>query len=154
MDYFTRKRFYKGLILILVLLNISTLAYIIITRNPRPSSSDGQQDLLITELGFEGDQLSQFLDMRKTHHDKVESIMDRIDSNKNAIFEIIHNEGSREEALPYAQKLGQLQVELDMETYDYFLAVHELCNSEQKDKLDDLIEHIRHPVPGKRGPSM
>ncbi len=168
MDAFKQKRNLIITIVLLVLLNLVTI-FLLWFGNPARQSklreskiveqkNERLQELLKEELGFDEDQIKQFLRLRQDQQEKAKDVQNNIQQIKKQMFDAVLQDNPPEELSDSLLKLSQEKMgELEQLTFDYFLDLRKLCKPEQLDKLKILINDFFHQVPPKgknEGPPM
>jgi protein CpxP len=160
MDIFKQKRFLVYIIILLVILNISTLFMMWIGRPPLPPAPRSPispehekariEQLLKYELGFDKAQAEQYLRMRREHHERVTSLKIEIQQIKRKMFDEVLKDNPQPMPSDSLLKLTQeKQDNLERQTFQHFLDLKKLCKPEQQDKLKLLVHEVfRHrPAP-------
>lgn len=133
-------RFYKILILVLLLLNISTVYFLWSStkKHGRPGKNE-----LVEMLNVEGTAKKKILAMQETHFSKKDALIQR---SRNLHEELFHsfNDTSKDstEISQLIDKIVENQRETEQMTFDYFKSVSELCTPEQRIRLQELIHDV------------
>jgi len=125
-------KFYKRLSILLVLINIGTLAFIWFARPPHGPSPVGE---LAERLGI-NEHISEINNLEEEHHKKKRKLMSKDRKLHNQLFKKI---GSNEDVTALREKIAQNYIEIELETYNFFDSVAVHCNKEQ---LSELIETV------------
>ncbi len=125
----------------------------------RPGGPGGPFNYLTAELKFDQKQKDAYSLLRDEHHRKAEQLQDSIRHAKDELFNMLHETNATEEQIMVqANKAAAFSIQLDTLTFHHFQKVRMLCNPEQKEKFDAVInEALRSmggphpgPPPGER----
>lgn len=159
MDIFKQKRYLVIVIILLVVLNLTTILMLWLNKLPDPSSHKEEfgpkqkkehiQQLLKDELDFDDSQVEQYLIMREKQSEKVSALHNEIRQIKKQMFDEVLEDVPQPMLSDSLLKLSQAKmVELEKLTFNYFLDLKKLCKPEQQDKLKFLIgEFFRQNQP-------
>lgn len=131
---------YKLLIVFLVLINGVTL-YITFTKR-------GHRDMrfeLVDQLQMEGHQKEAVLDLQRKHFEIKDQLMDQNRRLKDSLFNILKMT-TVDTAISNAilKQLAERHEYIEKMTFEHFVNVAKICNTEQKQKLVDAITHTFH----------
>jgi periplasmic protein CpxP/Spy len=157
-------RFLKITIIVLVLVNISTLAFMWSGRKhheghmPPPHGPNGAFDFLTHELNLDESQIKQFDALRKEHHEEAMIIQEKSRKMHHRFFDLLKNMPA--DSLVSAQladSMAMCQKQMEMLTFNHFKKVRDICKPEQQKKFDEVINEALemmapHPPKGPRGP--
>jgi Spy/CpxP family protein refolding chaperone len=164
MDIFTKNRFTFWTIVILVILNISTISMLWFNQNRRigasPQIREPRQDqrtlqFLQKELNLTDEQIQQYDQLRQTHAEQTRLLVNDVrDSKREMMNEIFNDEPDIARAMQIADLIGKKQTELERITFKHFSDLKELCGKEQLDKLHELMDEFfrRNPPEGHQEP--
>jgi Spy/CpxP family protein refolding chaperone len=148
--FFSQNRLLIGLVIFLLVLNISAISSIIYhrvreTKNislpvqppvPREARIPGEGRFLRDFLELDRNQFEQFRNTRHAFQAKAFSITEELREKKVEFLEELNNNnpdtGRIEEI---SEDIGQLHKELRLETGKYYLKLRRICNPEQQQKL-------------------
>jgi hypothetical protein len=159
MEQSNLKRLYSWVIIILIILNISTLAFLWYSYNRRPVNHlppqrENEKELRINfmknELGFDdaqGKKLEEILDKHFTDRRIIE---DSIKFFKDEITkEILKPASDNNRIKELAEKIGSLQVRIEILLSEHFQSIKNLCKPEQLNKFEHFLNNIfEHQAPG------
>ncbi len=159
MDLIKQNRFIGWVIAILVILNLVTVA-IIWTLYFDQSHSSVKPDkvsppsdpilLMQREIGLTDGQAQQYEQLREKHKGDMRAINDELDDLKLQMADEVFNPGLDEKQIKsLAEKIGQLQTELEKLRFNHFRELALVCNEEQKAKLHPILRQVF----GKKGPN-
>jgi hypothetical protein len=151
-------RFFKIIIVVLLLINIGTLGFLWLGRErPRqhmppppppeerpdgPGRPGGAAAFLREQLQLTEAQETAYRKMREQHHATVVAIRDEMKEHKKALYtllksadsNIIHTDEQR-----WLDSLAAAQRRIEMITYRHFREVRALCSPQQQQKFDQVI---------------
>lgn len=139
--------FLKITIAVLILLNIGLIGSQWFGFN-KNGKMPPPPDQLIVEVGFSEDQIIEFEEFRKEHHQGGIELKKEIADTRKRFFALLKSE-NMEEYNRLKIKLGELE-QLEMESlYGHFKKVRGICDSEEQKEAFDLI--IGRSIPGQNG---
>ncbi len=157
MNYFLKKRLVFWGIILLVVMNLSSLATVWWQKHMRPGPPPGGMDeprrarhILKKELGLTDSQSKQFERIQHQHRRNSEEIHENMKNLKHDLFAQLAVDSIDEDKIEQLTlKIGQAQSELEVLTFRHFLELKNLCNDEQQKRLSSLISEL---LPGRRPP--
>ncbi|MGD9488186.1 MAG: hypothetical protein AB7W47_09195 [Calditrichaceae bacterium] len=159
MDIFKQKRYLWITVIVLLILNISSLTVLWMGRpdGSRPQKAQNDpvteanriQELLKAELDFDETQSLQYLKLRREHRQKAVQLQKDISRIKKQMFDEVLLENHKQELSDSLLALAQeKQARLEKITFQHFLDLKKLCKPEQQDKLKILLnEFFRKNAP-------
>ena len=151
MEYFTKKRFVIWIIVILVLVNITALATIIIQNRKMHSFSKPNKhteknefpDFIKGELGLDDAQSGKFNKLMEEHFSHIGATMKKIIDLRNKTMEAIFSDNPDSNLIKkYSEDIGKLQTELEADNMNHFLKLKTVCTPEQQKKLINLMKEL------------
>ncbi|WP_422107995.1 Spy/CpxP family protein refolding chaperone [Winogradskyella sp.] len=113
-------------------------------------------NFITKRLDFSEDQLKQFNALEVGHREKMTSISEQIRRSKDALFNNVSKANIDRSVIDsITSVIGDYEKEKDLEVFNHFRAIYNICNESQKAKFDDLIKdalHRRRPPRGHRPP--
>ena len=157
MDIFKRNRNLIITIVVLVIINITTL---LLLWFGRPNATDLRgsgnekvriQEMLKAELGFSDKQAKQFIDLRQNHKEKSIKLDDEIMVLKKEMFaEAMY--GNKSNISDSLLNLSlQKQSQLEKLTFEHFQKLKQICTADQQKKLFEIVHRLIGP-PQHGGP--
>lgn len=147
-----KKQVIIGVIILLVIINLSALITIIfhnikenkqltqeefIREDPRQK---GMNYFLRDELNLSNEQFESFQSINKQYFKESRDIAFKLHNNRILMLEEIANKNPNTENLnQIAKDIGDLHYELKLNTIDHFLALKSICNKEQQILLQDFF---------------
>lgn len=171
MDVFKQNKILIWIIIILVVINLGTVAgmwishlsrkphHEILVHQPphlpdRKSPGIGRFEMLGIELQFDEEQMSKFNEFRSGHQNEMKNLTEKINEKKKQILsEISAPEPDTVKVGILFSEIGQYQTFIEKEIFSHFLKIKMICNGEQKLKLEKILKDISepkfppHPVP-------
>ena len=137
------------LFVFLVVMN-SVLLFLVLNKPDKKHKPP--KDFITSELNFKGGQLSEFKDLEKQHHNKMQSIDAKFHNLKQDLFANIQTaDFSNAKRDSITTLLGELSVLRETEIFSYFKQIDGLCNAKQKNKLKSILSDALKKGPGKVG---
>ena len=139
-------RFYQGGIVVLIILNISLIGWQWFGMKPEPPRP---QEILKRELQLTDVQMKDYVELIREHRKVADAIENEMRQLKRNLFNFSQPDSTKE---VIAQKISQVQQQLDIQTYMHFKKVRELCTDEQKSKFEEVLLKAldRRPRPKPR----
>lgn len=106
------------------------------------------QNLLGNELGFDEEQINQFLKVRDDHKKRTSEIQDNIRQIKKQMLNVILQDNPPAVLSDSLLKLSLENIsKLDNLTFEHFLKIRKICKPEQLDKLKILLNDFYREGP-------
>jgi hypothetical protein len=156
MDIIKKNKLLFGVIIILVLLNLTTIFMLwygkpkpFIDRPDMPDHKNGRlENLLKVELGFSEDQIEKFILLRDEHRKNIFKLNEEIRSIKKTLFDKIILDGYQKEISDSLINLSlEKQKEIEEHTIRHFIELENLCEKDQKSKLMNIMHKLLGPPP-------
>lgn len=149
MDYFSKKRFSLGLVLILLIVNIaaiSTMLYHILSER----SSAGQKteipsasQVLISELKLSDEQRERFQIINQFYNQQSCDIASKLTEKRSEMLTQLGEEAVDTLVLnTIAEDIGKLHTELKLLTIQNFLELKKICTPDQQPLLSKIFEDM------------
>ncbi len=166
MDIFKQNRFLGSVIVLLVILNLMTLAMLWLGRPQRPAGrpapagqgrdqrrgEDQLQNVLRGELAFDDTQIEEYRQLTRRHREDVRRLNEEIRRTKQQMFEAVLEDSPKPELSGSLLALAQQkQAEIERSTFQYFLDLKNLCRPDQRGQLRAIIEDLFRQAPGRQG---
>ena len=150
-------RFWKGSVVLLVLINI----FLLVVNFLPPGKEDTHKgpppgaplsDMLIRELDFNEDQVAKFISLRDAHRALMNDSREKQRKIRSAFFAGLKDSSITDSIRnSIHSELTKLIKESDIITFQHFREVRALCDEGQKVKFDRIIEDIIEKI-GRPGP--
>lgn len=152
MNYFSSRRFWIFVIVLLLVINITALVTIWLQRHP-PQRRGGPPHMndpaeatsffLRKELGFTSEQVDQFLRLQKEFMDENGERRRAIGNLKRDLYgSLIDASANLSENDRRITRIGREFAAIEKFTLQYFQKVKDLCTPEQRKKFDLLLGRI------------
>lgn len=135
-------KFYKIIIVALVVLNLSTLTFFWLTKPPHPPRP-GEHKLSL-KIELTGEAMSKVDAMEVEHHKKKRALVHKDHSLHKKLFDLIGTGKPTKEVLDQIDKNKE---EIESMTFEFFDDVAEHCNENQK---KELIKFVQERLNGLR----
>ena len=140
----------KGLLLIITALLISNLAlvaYLVFGKSQGkrpPQSREYFSNFIKKELNFSEEQSAKFQQLMAGHFEKLKPIMAEVRKAKDSMFTLMRQTEIPPDSIlqKAAENISQKQKQQELQSFNHFRLVRELCNDEQKLKFDSLISKM------------
>jgi hypothetical protein len=162
MNYFKENKILSLLILLLVVMNISTIGFCWILWNKMEHHQNGsfgiqnpppiQRNIIEDQLQLNAEQRKQFNDLLEQHFASRKVIDDKINSLRDQLFDLVKNDKPDTVAMhSIGVKIGELEAQKQLEIVKHFAALRLVCDKEQKEKFDVWINDVVKLI-GPQGP--
>lgn len=149
-------KFLKIVIILLLLINISTIAFMWFNR-PQPKDNIG--DFFAKELFFTDKQKKQFIVLRDEHRQQRQSLRALDKEKHDAYFDLLKNATVDSVAIKKAiLEMLKIREKEELGTFSHFQKVRAICDETQKKKFDKIIGEAarmmapKPPRPGQGPP--
>lgn len=142
------------IITVLLLTNMAVLVYFLwFKQSPKINRNnfnrDGMAESLKKEVGFNNEQVAQYKQIRDKQWDTMRMKFDDLRKAKDSLFNLIGATDVPDSTLNSAAgKIAERQKALDLQTFNHFRAVRQLCTPDQLPKYDSLVKRMFHRVRG------
>ncbi len=148
MNYFKEKKFAFWAIIILVVLNLSTLTMIWIHKPPRPFPPPPRSeklipDFVIAELNLDEKQAIAFEASEQQHIQNIKPLLDSLHQCKQQLFQsAFENAVDSAKINDLTSRIGSIAQKIDIITFFHVTELKNICNSHQQDILEDLFRDM------------
>lgn len=161
MNNSTNNRWLSVVTLLLLTANIVTLALLWTNKNketrgdkfPPPAQGTGEVfEFLTNELKLSSAQQEAYRKLRDEHQAGQKELQDNIRKAKDALFSLLKQPGVTDSLIHmYSGKAVEADQQLDEFTFRHFQKLRAICNAEQQEKFDKIIQDaLRRMAPPKR----
>jgi protein CpxP len=156
MSYSTKNKLLIGLLILLLLANIATIALFWLGKPTRPLIPKGQPAAyLVKQLGFEDRQKEAFMELVHEHQKQAETLRQQVKVARDNLFKLLQEPAVPDsEKIKAAKNISLFTEQLDLVTFEHFKKVRAICNAAQQKKFDNIIRDVMHmiagPAPGDR----
>jgi periplasmic protein CpxP/Spy len=159
----TNNRWFTIITLLLLTANIVTLALLWTNKKPGrdhfnpplPQQQPGGQvfQFLTNELKLDSAQQETYKKLRDEHRSQVRPFQDSIGKAKDSFFDLLKQENVSDSLVEsFSKKIGNLEQQRDIFTFRHFQKLRAICNKEQKNKFDSIIQLALKQMAPPRGP--
>lgn len=142
-------KFYKTIIVILIICNIAMLAFIWFGKPPHPPKPGEHK--LSSELGITGSSKEIADKLEREHHKQKRKLVDLDVDLHTKLYKGIGSENNSEAIL---KEIESNKRELEEMTFTFFDEIANLCNDAQKEELQKFVEHhLNNLRPGPPRPT-
>ena len=147
-------RLYQILVILLVILNLATLAFMWFNRpgRERPVGQQGPASFLIRELNLSGSQQKEYMSLRREHREMLKKLSERDQGLHKRFFDLFLLDSPdtiNMEAL--ADSIAANRKKMEVITYDHFYRVSKMLDPEQQKKFtiifQDVLKMVLPPPP-------
>ncbi len=109
-------------------------------------------EFIAEQLEFNSEQREIFSGFLEEHRHKMRRMDGELRNLKQQLFSGLGEEDQTKRTLDsIADRISRLSKARELEVYDHFNRIHEICNEEQKQKLKKIVSGaLRHGPPGER----
>lgn len=141
-----KNKFTKWLIVILLLVNIVTVAFFW-GNHFKKEKDNSPKEFLARKLNFTDSQRRLYFELASDHNHNAKKIREQIKNNKDNLFQLLKSDTIIDSARNNAALKVSLSIQsLDILTFEHFKKVRALCSKEQKPKFDALIQKMVNSV--------
>ena len=150
-----RVRFYKGVIIILILLNLGAVTFLWLGR-PKPEEMPGRGDaaeLLRHELALTPQQQDEFRKNRDIHHEKLMVLQEQDRKLHELFFDLIFLPNRDTVAVQrLADSISMLRKQMEMITFEHFMHLRKILTPVQDEKFRLVFRQAIERVMPPQGP--
>lgn len=144
----SRNKVLMLIISVLLISNLALVAFMVFGKKhggkSQKSRGEAFSNYFKKELNFSEEQSVKFQDMMTQHFEKLKPIMGEVRKAKDSMFNLM-----RQPVVPAdsvlqnaAENIAQKQKLQELQSFNHFRQVRDLCNEEQKPKFDSLISKM------------
>ena len=150
----TKSRALVAIIIFLLLSNIAILAFFLFYSDGR-KSSHGKEDrnaislFLQKEIGFNQQQMDDYQKLRTAHMQSVKPLFDDIRLAKESFYDLLYINNIADSTINKAVGvIGEKQMALDVQMFNHFKNVRNLCTPQELPKFDTLFKKVVEKMTG------
>ncbi len=145
----------KWSVVVLIILNV----FLLFTLWRKPSfkpmphgpREGGPAEMIIKELHFKPEQISEFEKLKEEHHSGMIKLMEEGKGIRARYFDLLKADKADSILKDSLQILiAGNQQEIEAWTFDHFTKVRAMCDPEQKQKFDEIINEVLKHMNGPR----
>jgi periplasmic protein CpxP/Spy len=147
-------KIYKTAVALLLLINISTLAFMWLNRPPAPDAR-GPFAFIVKATGMDEAQQSSYRQLRDQHRSEMEERKKQNREIREQLFSLLAQHSDNDpEVQQLADSIAATRRKEEMLTYTHFRRVREICRPDQQVKFDaaigEAIQTLGPPRPPMR----
>ena len=142
-------KLYKLIIILLVVLNLATLAFMWFNRpgREREGNKDQAANFLIRELGMNQDQQAQYQRLRQEHRAKLNVLNERDKVLHKHFFDLLVKGSADSISLEsMASAIAANRKEMELVTYEHFDLIKKILTPAQQQKFDSIFQDVLRMV--------
>lgn len=157
MNFITRNKWFAAAFVVLIVVNIATLAAFWYTQKGlqqenRPPRG-GAMAFLVKELELDSLQQEQLKRLRDEHRSATQDIREKNREAKEFFFSLLEKDQLSATEINDAAMLSvRYDAELAKVTFDHFKKIRSICTAGQKEKFDQIIHEVLGMMAGPQGP--
>lgn len=139
-------KFYKILSIVLVILNLVTIAFIYFNKPPGPPPPGEAH--LANEIGLTGASKKKADALEIQHHKDKKKLTGENFRLQKRLFESLKDDDKSKEIL---EQISANRIETDRMTFEFFSEIADLCDASQRKELDKMIKQRLRRITGSPG---
>jgi len=159
MDIFSKNKFLFWVIIIFLIINTTSIIYLLVSNPGRPDYPDKPHDkrkgppmkesmLMRDVLGFDSEQSKIFDEIEKRFFEEDKKLHSEFRINKEKIAENLASDSSSKESLDkLTEETVQIFRKLRINNQQRFTEIRQLCNEKQNEKFAIIIHEIINSPP-------
>jgi len=140
-----KTNFLKLSLIGLLLLNLSTLSFIILKDNKSDENRKRNKpdQLIINKLEFNTDQENSYKKLIQKHSQQINIIQETILNYKNNLYtKLKNNSNSKTQIDSLISKINEQQKNIELINYNHFLDIKEICSQKQIPAYNELVNEL------------
>ncbi len=136
----TRTRLLSIAVLVLVLLNMATLAALFFRKAPHPEhrKHQGPKAIIIERLKFDEGQVALYEELIRDHRSRIDELDKRMMELRGRLYDV----SDPQSADPIIDLIGETQGEIERIHTDHFGRIRALCRADQLPLFDALTKDL------------
>ena len=144
------------IIILLLLTNVALMVFFVLKEKPAKKQWTPEQgamyQALKNEVGFSGEQLKQYQELRMQHKENLKPHFNRVNGAKENFYNLLYLPFPSDSLLnAAADSIGSQQKLLDLEMFSSFQKIRNTCTPEQLPKFDSVIKKTVQRMTGRQG---
>jgi hypothetical protein len=124
----------------------------LVNKSHQNKGAQQERNFLVEELQFSDNQKDTFLELDDAHKKNMMHFENEIRRTKDILFNSFSDETANIDSL--GETIGALQAKKELEVFRFFKSVRKICNKEQQEKFDKIINNAlkgggQGPGPGE-----
>lgn len=127
----------------LLLFNAAIVGFLIIKKPPHllygrpPIANEGPKEVIIERLNLNGEQITAYDKLITAHRTSIKVLDDSLSELRYNLYQsLIGITSAREDSIVI--RLGEIHQQIELTTYNHFVALKNLCRPDQLDKFNKL----------------
>ena len=140
-----KTNFLKLTLIGLLLLNLSTLSFIILKDNKSDENRKRNKpdQLIINKLEFNTDQENSYKKLIQKHSQQINIIQETILNYKNNLYKKLKNNSSSKDQIDsLITKINEQQKNIELINYNHFLDIKGICSQKQIPAYNELVNEL------------
>ncbi|MEO8763212.1 MAG: hypothetical protein ABI416_02950 [Ginsengibacter sp.] len=148
MDTITKNKSLISIIIFLLVMNLAMLIFFLVLNNQgqkdlRLHDQNGISGLLQKEVGFSKQQLDSYQLLRKNRSEKVHVLFEDLRKAKTDFYNLMSTSNVSDSSVTRAADLiAEKQKTLDLQMFNHFQMVRNICTPGQLQKFDSTIQKV------------
>ncbi len=157
MDTIKKYRSLISIIIFLLVTNFAMLIFFMLMSKPTDKRSriheeNGIYNSLQKEVGFSNDQLNQYQNLRNQQRVNVKPLFNEIRKTKENFYALLNSDNVPDSIINAdADSIATKQKRLDLQMFNHFKSVRNICTTEQLPKFDSAIKKLVVRMIGRPG---
>ena len=143
----TSNRFFKIVIVALLLINVSIISYLWVSRQsnfpmrpPRPRQEEAFT-FLCKQLQLDENQIHQYQKLRDEHHQEIENIQQKTHQLREHFFDLLqHSPVDSIAVKSISDSIANTQEQIELATFYHFRQVRKILRPDQQKHFDEVIQ--------------
>ena len=111
---------------------------------------------LVKEVGFTDAQNAIYDSIRNQHYESIKPLFGELRHTRDSLYKLMHRTEISDTVISQlSASVCRQQEKIDLKIHNYFRSLRDLCNDEQKVKMDSFLVNLSKQMPwggGRRGP--
>ena len=134
-----KSKLMKFVVVVLLISNLALIAFVFSGR--RRPAHEGPRDIIIERLHFNQKQVEEYDKMITGHRKSIDEMQAKMLRLKKSLYgTLIDNSTGSNDSLRTA--IGNVQIEIEKINYDHFQDIRKLCDAEQQQSFNLLVNDI------------
>jgi periplasmic protein CpxP/Spy len=148
METISKNKSLISIIIFLLLMNLAMLIFFLVLNNQSQRNShvhdqNGISGVLQKDVGFTKEQLDIYQSLRKEQIDKIHSLFDELRKAKRDFYNLLYiSQVSDSSVNRAADLIAEKQKTLDLQMFNHFEMVRNICTPDQLQKFDTTIKKV------------
>ena len=142
-----KSKLLPALLVILIVLN-GVLIFMLIKKPHQKKQHHSEREFLTEQLQFSENQIEKYRNLDEIHRETMVDLDHKLRKQKDILFNSFGDESINVDSLIALN--GNLEVKKEAEVFRFFKSVRKICNKEQQEKFDEIINKALKG--GKPGP--